>query len=236
MIAGLSKAATLYLAPLLALTAVLLSLFSFLAPVALLHDRLALLIVTPSNALFSEQETNVDGPSAFLGVLGSCSRRMNSASVNCTSPSVSPTYDLSILPHNAPALLLSPPAPSTPVFIAVALSFSALFFFTFAFTSLRHKMGEGASAALERPIVQRISAWIGFLGFMIGLTAFTVVRMWFGKAVQDFNNFIISQGNSGPKLIANVGNGFTMVWVAYAFYAVPLIVALAKLNVKASKA
>ena len=33
--------------------------------------------------------------------------------------------------------------------------------------------------------------------------------MWFGKAVQDFNSFIVSQGKNGPELIANLGNGFT---------------------------
>jgi len=77
--------------------------------------------------------------------------------------------DLTVLPGNAPSLLLSGPGPSTPVFIAVALSFSTLFFFAFTFTTFRHKMGEGASAALEKPLVQRASAWIGVLGFMIGM-------------------------------------------------------------------
>ncbi|KAF8745595.1 hypothetical protein AX14_006914 [Amanita brunnescens Koide BX004] len=236
MISALSKSATFYLAPLLALTAVLLSLFSFLAPVVMLHDRVSLLTVTPSTALFSTQATNVDGPSLFLGALGSCSRPKNSAGLSCTSPTVSPSYNLTALPGNAPSLLLSPPGPSTPVFIAVALSFSALFFFLFTSISFRHKMGERASAVFEKPFVQRASAWIGVLGFMIGLTAFAVIRMWFGKAVQDFNSFIVSQGKNGPELIANLGNGFTMVWVAYAFYAVPLVVSLAKLNVKPTKA
>ncbi|KAK2461890.1 hypothetical protein APHAL10511_006353 [Amanita phalloides] len=233
MIAALSKSAILYLAPLLALTAVFLSLFSFLAPVLMLRGRVSLLTVTPSTALFSVQATDVDGPSVFLGALGSCARHTNSAGLFCTSPSVSPSYNLSVLPENAPALLLSPPAPSTPVLIAIALSCSALFFITFTLTSLKH---EKVSAAMEKPLVQRMSAWIGVLGFMIGLTAFTVIRMWFGKSVQDFNSFIVSQGNNGPKLIASLGNGFTMIWVAYAFYAVPLIVALAKLNIKKSKA
>lgn len=77
--------------------------------------------------------------------------------------------DLTVLPGNAPSLLLSTPGPSTAVFIAVALSFSALFFFVFTFTSFRHKMGERAAAALEKPLVQRASAWIGVLGFMIGM-------------------------------------------------------------------
>jgi hypothetical protein len=72
--------------------------------------------------------------------------------------------------------------------------------------------------------------------------------MWFGKAVQDFNQAITEGGSSAPHLIAQTGNGFTsgyictvsrthhltcraVVWVGYAFYAVPLICALARLHV-----
>ena len=79
--------------------------------------------------------------------------------------------------------------------------------------------------------------------------------MWFGKAVQDFNASIAAQGKNGPQLIADLGNAFTsefktqrivplkyfsdclgiVAWVAYAFYAVPIIASLAKLNVTATK-
>ena len=77
--------------------------------------------------------------------------------------------------------------------------------------------------------------------------------MWFGKAVQDFNASIVAQGQQGPKLIASIGNAFTsesikildvlhkshstasVVWVGYAFFAVPVITSLAKLNVMATK-
>ena len=62
MIAGLSKAFYLYLAPVLSLTAFILILFSYLAPVILFPDQVALLTVSPS-------EGN-DGPSIFLGALG----------------------------------------------------------------------------------------------------------------------------------------------------------------------
>lgn len=72
MIAGLSKAVILYLAPLLTLTAILLSIFAFLSPVVLLHDRVALLTVTPFSQAGSSQ--TVDGPSIFLGVLGTIAR------------------------------------------------------------------------------------------------------------------------------------------------------------------
>lgn len=70
MINGFSKFAVLYLAPLLMLTALFLSLFAFLAPSAMLHDRVALLTVTPSTALTNPQAQANDGPSVFLGALG----------------------------------------------------------------------------------------------------------------------------------------------------------------------
>lgn len=74
--------------------------------------------------------------------------------------------------------------------------------------------------------------------------------MWFGKAVDDFNRGIQEAGNNAPQLIASTSNGFTsmssvlpsldapshilvVAWVAYAFYAVPVICALARLHVTA---
>jgi len=237
MISGLSKAITLYLAPLLALTAILLSLFAYLAPTFLLHDKVALVTVVPSTALIpnSDSSQNLDGPSIFMGVLGSCSKRSNSASINCTAPSVSPQYDFSVLPGDAPENLLSAPTATSPIFIAIAITFSILFFLSFTLISFRHKMNPKMAGILEKPMMQRLSAWVGVFGFLVGLTAFLVVRMWFGKAVDDFNASITSQGQQGPKLIATTGNGFTMVWVAYAFYAVPVITSLTKLNVTATK-
>ncbi|KDR85025.1 hypothetical protein GALMADRAFT_233596 [Galerina marginata CBS 339.88] len=236
MIAGLSKAVTLYLAPLLALTAIILSLFAFVAPTLLLHDQVSLLMVVPSTALLQPGSSKgIDGPSVFLGVLGSCSRANNAASINCTDATISPQYNLSVLPGSAPNLLLSAPTASTPAFIAIAISFSALFFITFTSISFRHKMGSKLAGILEKPLIPRLSAWIGFFGFIIGITSFLILRMWFGKAVQDFNASIAAQGQQGPELIATIGNGFTMAWVAYAFYAVPIITSLTKLNVTATK-
>lgn len=72
MIAGLSKAITLYLSPVLTLTAILLSLFAFLAPAVMLNDRVELLSVTPSVSLVSNKSQSVDGPSVFMGALGAC--------------------------------------------------------------------------------------------------------------------------------------------------------------------
>jgi hypothetical protein len=131
-------------------------------------------------------------------------------------------------------------------------------------------MSAKLSGALDKPMVQRLSAWVGFIGFLvgmvsfilyycmfveqeIGITSFLIIRMWFGKAVQDFNASIAAQGKNGPQLFADLGNAFTsefsqtlshrdfseylriVAWVAYAFYAVPVIASLAKLNVTATK-
>ncbi|KIK71039.1 hypothetical protein GYMLUDRAFT_66249 [Collybiopsis luxurians FD-317 M1] len=236
MIAGLSKAVTLYLASLLSLTAILLSLFAYLAPVVMLNDRVALLTVSPSTALTKPNGPSVDGPSLFLGALGSCSRPNNAADVNCTVPSLSPVYDLSDLPSNAPQLTLSAPPSSSPAFIAVSLAFSIVFFFTFTMISLRHKMGGKGAALMEKPAIQRFSAWLGFFGFFIGISDFLILRMLMGKSVDDFNNAVVSAGSGGPQLVAATGNGFIMIWVAYAFYAVPVIASLTKINVTLTKA
>jgi len=235
MIAGLSKAVTLYLAPLLALTAIFLTLFALLAPTLLLHDQVALLTVIPSTALQSQSSTSINGPSVFMGILGSCARNSNSAPINCTVPDVSPQYDLSALPGNAPTLLLTAPSGSLAGVVSIAIAFSLVFFVTFTVISHRHKLPVKVNAILERPILQRLSAWIGFFSFLIGVGSFLIIRMWFGKAVLDFNASIVAQGQQGPKLIASIGNAFTMVWVGYAFFAVPVITSLAKLNVVATK-
>ncbi|KAJ7169917.1 hypothetical protein C8R46DRAFT_949352 [Mycena filopes] len=235
MITGLSKAITLYLAPLLTLTAILLSLFAYLAPVLLLQGKVALLTVTPSTALVSNVSQAVDGPSVFLGVLGSCSRSKNKAPINCTIATLNPVYDLSVLPDSAPRLLLAAPTQATTVFLGIGLACSILFFITFTMISFRHKMGEKISAALDKPLFARLSSWLGVFGFIIGITSFLILRMFWGKASDDFNESIALAGHNGPQIIATVSNAFTMVWVAYAFYGVPLIISLTKFNLKATK-
>ncbi|KAL5495225.1 hypothetical protein ACEPAI_688 [Sanghuangporus weigelae] len=236
MIAGLSKAVTLYLATILALTALFLTYFAFLAPVLLLEDRVSLLSINPSTSLQDNPSSSndVDGPTLHIGALGSCSRSKRDEDLNCTQATLSPTYDLSDLPSNA-SLLLSGPPSASPGFIAVSLGFSTIFVFLFSVISLRSKLGPKLGAALDKPFLNRAVAWLGLIGFMIGLTAFLVIRMWFGKAIDDFNSDIKSLGNDGPALVASAGNGFTMVWVGYSFLAVPLVCSLAKLHVTAGK-
>ena len=72
MIAGLSKAINQYLAPLLLLTSLLLIIFAYLAPSVMLATQVALLTVTPSASLTQPDggSQTIDGPSVFLGALG----------------------------------------------------------------------------------------------------------------------------------------------------------------------
>lgn len=161
--------------------------------------------------------------------------------------------DLSALPSSAPQLI-NAPTTTTPAFIAVSLAFTILFFILFTLTALRSKLGAKLGAAMDKPGVHRTTAWIGLLGFMIGFTSFLVIRMWFGKAVEDFNDAILKGGQDAPALVAATSNGFVseylticllmladrmmklVVYVAYAFYAVPLVCSLAKLHVISGKA
>ncbi|KAF9481398.1 hypothetical protein BDN70DRAFT_803453 [Pholiota conissans] len=234
MIPTFSEAIVLYVAPLLALTAIILTLFALLAPTLLLHDRVALLTVSPSTALQSSSSNGADGPSIFMGVLGSCSRIKNDASISCTSAALSPIYDLSVLPGNAPGSLLSAPIASTAAFIAVAIVFMILFFMMFMVVSFSHKMNSKLKSTFAKPLFQRMAAWIGVFGFIIGLSSFAIIRVWFEKAVQDFNQGIAVQGKEGPKLIASLGNAFIMAWIGYGFLAVPVICCLTKINTKAA--
>jgi hypothetical protein len=78
------------------------------------------------------------------------------------------SLDVSALPSSAPRLLLSAPTQATPVFLGIGLACSIIFFITFTLISFRHKMGDKMTTMLDNPIVQRLSAWIGFFGFMIG--------------------------------------------------------------------
>jgi len=72
------------------------------------------------------------------------------------------------LPGNAPTLLLSPPAGSPAAFISIAVAFSFVFFVLFTLISFRHKMAPKLNTALDNPMVQRLSAWLGFFSFIIG--------------------------------------------------------------------
>ena len=120
--------------------------------------------------------------------------------------------DLSVLPSSAPSVV-NAPTTTTPAFIAVSLAFTIIFFFLFTLTSARSKLGEKLGAAMDKPGVHRATAWIGLLGFMIGFTSFLVIRMWFGKAVEDFNDAILKGGDGSPALVAATSNGFVSEYI-----------------------
>ena len=115
--------------------------------------------------------------------------------------------DLSVLPSSTPSVV-NAPTTTTPAFIAVSLAFTIIFFLLFPLTSARSKLGAKLGAAMDKPGVHRATAWIGLLGFMIGFTSFLVIRMWFGKAVEDFNDAILQGGQDAPALVAATSNGF----------------------------
>jgi len=233
MLNQLSNAVALYLAPILSFTAVLLVIFSYLSPTVMLQTQVSLLVIKPS-LLLSPNPSNdrIDGPSLFLGPLGSCARTSNTAAVNCTVPVLSPSYDLSVLPSDA-SRWLSAPTATTPAFIGISLGFSIIFFVLFSLIAFRGRLGK-FGATLDRPMVQRACAWIGIFGFMIGISSFLIIRLWFGKAVDDFNQSIQLEGDNGAHLIAGLSNGFTMVWVGYVFHSIPLVCALAKIHITAA--
>jgi len=236
MIENLSAAATLYLAPILSLTSFLLSLFAFLAPTLILHSQVSLLTVSPSAALTSPNEPlkgSLDGPSIHFGVLGSCAQKSHSSSISCTVTQFSPTYDTAVLPSSSNPDALTALPSSAPVAVLIALVLSTLFFILFAMIAMRSRLG-GLGNMLSKPNVSRASAWLGLFGFLIGMTSYLVLRLWFGKMAVDFNQAIAKQGSDGPQLIATVGNAFTMAWVAHAFAAIPLICAMTKLHVTAA--
>ncbi|KZO90571.1 hypothetical protein CALVIDRAFT_389823 [Calocera viscosa TUFC12733] len=252
MLSLLTRLLTHQLPPVLSLVSFILALLALLAPVPTLHTSVSLLSITPSPLSFSKRDsaafeelsrfnirtlrethielardTTVDGPSVFMGLLGSCSRTTNEVDVACTNSTFSPTYDLTALPPNAPTLALNGPTSSTPEFILTSIIL--LFFF-----SLHHALSslipEGAKIHVPLTRMARAMAWLGVIGWLVGMVAVIVLRSWYGNAQSSFNNSIIGLGSSAPQLTATVGNGFTMLWISYAFAAPALLIALVKLN------
>ncbi|KAI0078926.1 hypothetical protein K474DRAFT_784563 [Panus rudis PR-1116 ss-1] len=231
MIQGFAKFIYQYLAPLMMLTSLVLIIVGFLAPVDPAHTKAALLTVKPSLELFQTDGSTggkVDGPSVLMGLLGSCSRNDNAADFNCTGMAIHPVYDTSALPDSGPGILVAPHS-SLATIASISLVFTIFFFFLFTLSSFRSKMG-AKGAFLDKPLIQRLTTWLGVIGFIVGLTTFLVVRMWFGKAVDDFNKALVRQGNDAPRLIAQIDNAFILIYVGYAFFAVPLVCSLARFH------
>jgi len=219
----------LYIPPLLALTAILLDIFSLVSPTIMLQDQVALVSVSPSMALLpNNNQSLVNGPTVHLGLLGSCSRSDNAAPLQCTTATMHPVYDLSVIPNGSSAFLSTPFV--TPIFNIVSFVLLALFALSFTIIHLREKLGERLKEKLDSPAAHCVSAWLGLSGFAIGSTAFAGLRMWFGKAVDDFNQSIVEQGDQASLLVASTGNGFTMMFIAYVFFFILILLALMKVN------
>ena len=75
--------------------------------------------------------------------------------------------DLSVLPDNAPRVLLTSPNASVPFFIGIGISMSITFFIFSPLIAFRHKMGK-AGSVFDKPILMRLSTWIGVIGFVLG--------------------------------------------------------------------
>lgn len=136
--------------------------------------------------------------------------------------------DTSVFSSNTPSADLAAPPTVAPVFVTISLVFTGIFFIMFTGISFRHLMGK-AGNVWEKPVVQQASAWIGISSFVVGgcnsylqpndvlcrqlysagLASFLILRMYFGKAADDFNLSISGQGTHGPQLIANTSNAFT---------------------------
>ncbi|QRV84025.1 hypothetical protein RhiJN_12041 [Ceratobasidium sp. AG-Ba] len=245
MIAGISKLITLHLSPLLSITSLILLYIAYFAPVTSLHTEVSLVSITPAitmvalnarshsdedlralfggrvvpraaiaeHALAKRAAQAVDGPSVFMGLLGSCARTSNSAPTHCTAETLTPTFDLSVLPDNHPRFLTNPTStgPQAPPYHSA-----------------------GIVKLANHSLAIRMSAWLGVLGLSMGLCTLIVLRIWIGKAVEDFNQGIIDMGKGAPKLVAGVQNGFTMMWIAYAFAAPSIVCALFQVQIAAA--
>jgi len=56
--------------------------------------------------------------------------------------------------------------------MAISLAFSVIFFIMFTAISFRHLMGK-AGDVWAKPMVQRVSAWIGIFAFLIGMNLYS---------------------------------------------------------------
>lgn len=187
-------------------------------------------------ALAARASKPVDGPSVFMGLLGSCSRLSNFEPTHCTVENLMPTYDLSVLPQNHPRFL-SNPTSSAPQFLLASLIFLTLFLILHLLFSIPERIPTSPAGLVKlasHSLAIRFSAWMGILGLTMGLCTLIVLRIWVGKAVEDFNQDIIDMGKGAPQLIAGVQNGFTMMWIAYAFAAPSIVCALFQVQIAAA--
>ncbi|KAJ7222124.1 hypothetical protein GGX14DRAFT_662677 [Mycena pura] len=183
------------------LTSTLILMLACISPAPVIHTGLALMTVGPPfNA--------PNGPSVFLGLLGSCSRPTNGAHVSCTKVTIASTvklvYDLedTKLPAQATDLLLDGPnTPTSIVLTLVLLPLSACFCLALIYLAFMKERKRGDLLSVT---------YFGVVNFIIGVVASLVLYIRVAEAVQIFNNGIHSAG-----LRASVGNSFIMFLVAF---------------------
>ncbi|KAF8331349.1 uncharacterized protein EI90DRAFT_3016363 [Cantharellus anzutake] len=192
--------------------------------------------VPRGDAVTNVLNTKVDGPTVLIGPLGSCQRKNNAGAMKCTHESWDAQYDYSFLPDNAPKSALPTTVPNTsPQFFFTSLLFSLLFFIFSALTLLSEILpnAPGSLSKLNaNQMASKAVASLGTLGFIIGLMSTLVWRISLGRDVEEFNARI-AEANGNPQLVAGLSNGFTMMWVAFAFQGPMLVCALFKLHVQA---
>jgi hypothetical protein len=124
--------------------------------------------------------------------------------------------DLSVLPDSHPRFL-SNPTSTAPQFLLASLIFLTLFLILHILFSLPERLPTtpaGIVKLASHSLAIRFSAWMGVLGLTMGLCTVIALRIWIGKAVEDFNQDIIDMGKNAPQLVANVQNGFTSKFLA----------------------
>ncbi|KAJ7225480.1 hypothetical protein GGX14DRAFT_639101 [Mycena pura] len=209
-------------------------LLTYVAPVLHYHTHVALVNVTPSTVLARNVNYNpsaqVDGPSVFLGLLGSCYRAANHAPVECTTRSaLNPFYDVHVLPTFGHLLV-----PIQAVAVVTAVGITALGLFTIFLTAMSTRSYLGMADMLDATWFHHLTTWMGFMGFILAATSWLITRLWLGKAVTDFNLTIEDLGSAAPQLMASIGQASTLFWVVFALYLGPVWYALAHLNRKVS--
>ncbi|KDQ11970.1 hypothetical protein BOTBODRAFT_57046 [Botryobasidium botryosum FD-172 SS1] len=253
MFPKISKRVPLALTAVFFLTALLLYIFAFVAPVPILNTSLSFIIIFPSDThnfgskrsdviveelqgrrvpraaalpnVFDSvfSRRSVDGPTIRLGALGSCAQRNKDSGLVCTKASLEPTYDLSFLPSNTPPSLPAFPISSTATTYLLSILFLSSFFIMHILITVLPGFSVVTPRVSDNKTAARVSAWVGILGLVMMLTTVLVWRMSYGRDVDEFNARIAQMDQSAPALAASVGNGFVMIWVALAL-SVPTLI------------
>ncbi|KAF8312134.1 hypothetical protein DL93DRAFT_2156884 [Clavulina sp. PMI_390] len=263
MISGTAVFVVRWLAPIMFLASIFLSIFSFVGPVPTTH-HVALIAVTPMNsemmgasrrdissfayaegaegrrvpraALFGVLSATTDGASAFIGPLGSCAKAHNADQLTCQSANWDATYDYSLLPSNAPKTALPPSPPSTsPPFYLTAIIISTLFFLLTFVASLADLLPSAPAALATMNTHPGFNQGVTSLGMLGFIMTLLTALVWRISFGRDVQEFNIriAVASGSPALVASLSNGFTMIWISLGFQAPLLACQFFKLHMEA---